>query len=378
MPSALHSSVLSLSHQLLLKAALLPPDQALLYWQTWQQCADGAITNSLNTLDTDGQRLLPLIFRNLETTSDPLLPHLRIHYLRTWTTNHALLHTLYPALHGLQAEGCEVLLIKGMALALRYYNDLGVRPAADVDLMVPLHQADRALDLLGQPQYGFEPTRFELRHRRLLHAMHLFNKHGADIDLHWHLLHQHAYPGTDAPFWADKQAMRLPNGQTVYTLSATHQIFHNLIHGFRWSKTAAIRWIPDTYYICKSQVPVDWHTLLDLAERYQMRVPVTQGLRLLQSLLDLELPPSIQVRLADMVPSPDEQAYFRLLGSVSNPLHKPVRFIRKHYSAHRLFRQGRDGLSFPAYLLRSLYLRLEWPYSDLYQRTQLPPNPPVL
>lgn len=368
--------MLTLSHQLLLKAALLPPALALNHWQTLQRRAEYTTRDPFNGLDTDSQRLLPLIFRNLEATDDPLLPQLRVLYLRTWQTNHRLLHTLYPALDALQANGIETMLLKGIPVALRYYGDLGVRPTADIDLMVPVHQADQALALLQQPDCGFRPTRFELRHRRLLHAMHLFNTHGSDIDLHWHLLYQHAYSGADQPFWADKQPLQLPSGQVVYRLSATHQVFHNLVHGYQWGESAAIRWIPDTYYICQSHDPVDWHALLDLAERYQMRIPVNEGLSLLQSLLGLELPVSVQTRLAGLVPEPDEAAYFRLLKPVSNPVHKAQRFIHKICLAHRIFRQGRDTLSFPAYLLRSLRFRIEWPYGDLYPYTQRPPLRP--
>ena len=367
--------MLTLSHQLLLKAALLPPALALNHWQAWQQTSESATRDLFNGLDSDAQRLLPLIYRNLETTGDPLLPALRLLYLRTWQTNHVLLQTLYPALEALQASGIETMLLKGIPMALRYYGDLGMRPAGDVDLMVPFHQAEQALALLRQPAYGFRPTRFELRHRRLLHAMHNFNARGIDIDLHWHLLYQHTYAGADQPFWADKQPLQLPGGQTVYILSATHQVFHNLVHGFGWGKATVLRWIPDTYYICQSQTPIDWHALLDLAEHYRMRIPVGEGLALLQSLLGLELPASVQTRLAALTPESDEATFFRLLGPVANPVHKAQRFFHKTYLAYRIFRQGRDTLSFPDYLLRRLHFGLEWPYSDLYQYTQQATRP---
>ena len=371
--------MLTAVQELLLKSALLPPDQALTHWLAWLRLdavSPETFSDRVRTLDADAQRLLPLIYRNLEFTAAPLLPQLRGHYLHTWRSNHNLLHMVYPVLKRLQAEGFEVMLLKGLPLALRFYRDLGVRPTADVDLLVPTHQAEAALALLTSPELGFRPTRYEFRHRRHLHAIHLLNREGRDLDLHWNLVSRHIYPGADAPHWASKQPLVLPNGQSVYSLSATHQIFHNLVHGFRWNEEYTIRWIPDTYQIYRQADDIDWSALLDLAEQYQMRIPVKTGLDLLRDLLGMELPATAADRLARLAPTPAEQRYLRLLTPVKNPLHKGVRFLQKHYLAYQLFGPRKSPLDFPAYLLSRFRQRVEWSRSDTYHLSQTPPPAP--
>lgn len=169
-------------------------------------------------------------------------------------------------------------MLKGMPLSMRYYKDIGVRMTSDVDFLVPTTCANKALEVLQHTAYGLQATAYETKHKNVLHAIHLFDPNGVDVDLHWNLMFHHAYPGADAPFWEDKQPINLPNGQMAYTLSPTHQIFHNLVHGFHWGQIPAIRWIPDSYIIFRDEAAVDWHALLDLSERYQMRIPVQQGL----------------------------------------------------------------------------------------------------
>ncbi len=366
---------ISTQQQRLLKAALLSPELALSYWQTWQHqqriCLSGdddaqQVLRLISRIDRDSQRLLPLIYRNLLGASDAFIPHLRGLYRGTWLKNQKHLLKAQTLITSLQSAGIDVIMLKGIPLSMQYYGDMGVRMTSDIDLLVPTDCADKALQVLQNPVYGLQATAYETKHRRILHAMHLFDPNGVDVDLHWNLMYHHAYPGADIPFWADKQPITLPNGTVSYTLSPTHQVFHNLVHGFHWGQSPAIRWIPDTCVICLNKTAVDWPALIDLSEQYNMRIPVQQGLQLLMAEFGLIVPDAVRDRLNTLSVSAAEQTYIALLSrSSSNALSKSIRYVRKNELAYRLFRRGKSGLSLSQYLWDHLQFRIDWKKRDL-------------
>lgn len=360
---------------LLLKAATFPPDAAFAYWQSWlNRCtidpSDASypqlLRKLIGTIDRDSQRLMPLIYRNLKATSGAFVSPLDGIYRASWVKNQKHLIQLQTLLNALQQEGIDAIMLKGMSMAIRYYSDMGVRMTSDVDVLVPTDVAEKALTVLQSPMIGLKATKYESKHRKILHAIHLFDPRGLDVDLHWNLLFYHAYPGADAPFWAAKQPIKLPNGTIGHTLSATHQVFHNLVHGFHWGGPPAIRWVPDTLIICRDTKVVDWHELIDLSEQYQMRIPIRQGLHLLMAEFGLILPDSARHRLDTLSVSTNENAFFSLFEQPAiSLLSKSIRFMRRHQLAYRLFRSGKPDLSFSQFVLRSIHFRLEWHKRDL-------------
>ena len=64
-----------------------------------------------------------------------------------------------PALQSLAGAGIPTLLLKGAALAVASYPDPGSRTMEDVDILVPLEDADRALDALIDGRLGHRLAR---------------------------------------------------------------------------------------------------------------------------------------------------------------------------------------------------------------------------
>src|SRR6202008_4308852 len=123
----------------------LPPDEAAAAW------ADVRSDLVLDDLwDAELHRLLPLVHSKLRAAgvADPDLARLRGLPRRTWYENQVALHRVRPGLDQLRAAGIPTLFLKGAPLALEHYGDLGLRPMADIDVLVPWADAPRALDLL--------------------------------------------------------------------------------------------------------------------------------------------------------------------------------------------------------------------------------------
>ncbi len=131
-------------HRLLLHAALDEAEAAMKAWRRWRELVE------FDDLDEPENRLLPLVYRNLGTqlADDPVVGRMRGVYRLTWTRNQLLASAGAEAVRELAAQGVPTLLLKGAALSLLNYRDMGVRPMADVDVLVPPAQARIAMDCL--------------------------------------------------------------------------------------------------------------------------------------------------------------------------------------------------------------------------------------
>lgn len=87
-----------------------------------------------------------------------------------------------------------ILVVKGIPLALRLYNDVGSRHAGDIDLWVPEHQVDAVHDLLLQhghiPKTGYaelSPHYRRLYRLRKIEIGYTHEKTGVSVEIHWRL-----------------------------------------------------------------------------------------------------------------------------------------------------------------------------------------------
>ena len=122
------------AHQALcLKAALLPGEAGLAAWRRLAAMIEP------ERLDAVSQSLLPLVYQNLARlgAGDPRIEALRDRYVLTWSDNQRQCHSALPLLHAFEQAGIDAVVLKGLALIARFYRDPGVRPMADVDVLVP-------------------------------------------------------------------------------------------------------------------------------------------------------------------------------------------------------------------------------------------------
>ncbi|QDK77989.1 nucleotidyltransferase family protein [Spirosoma sp. KCTC 42546] len=363
---------------LLLKAALFPANEALSCWQLWKKARrldqsiathENLLPSIFDPLDGDSQRLMPLVYRNLEKSGDPLIPHLRGIYRYTWMTNQRFLEKMKQVINTLHQAKIDTIVLKGIPLSLLYYKDMGVRLMYDLDVLVPTTEADQALQALLAAPLDLQSSKFEYTYRHLHHAMHLWDTRKVDVDLHWNVLSQHAYMGADTLFWASKQPLALTNSLFTNTLSPTHQLFHNFVHGFGWNTSLPppIRWIADSYVIyTKPDSTINWHALLDMAEWFQLTYPIRQSLRLLQAEFQLALPADVHERLEKMPLSSVEKSYFTLVRKKSsNLVSKVIRGLKRNQLAYQLFRKGKPVPPISHWMYDQIRFRLDWPKRDL-------------
>src|ERR671938_178933 len=99
--------------KLLLRAALRNGEEAVDAWRTWHATVD---ITQLD--DVASQRLLPLVYRNLQaqTATVPGLERIKGTYRYSWYKNQLLLQATAACLRAFHEAGIETIVLKGMAL----------------------------------------------------------------------------------------------------------------------------------------------------------------------------------------------------------------------------------------------------------------------
>lgn len=300
------------AQRLLLQAALKDGAAAVDAWREWVRAI------AFDEMDAASQRLIPLLARNLQRlgVDHPDVGRMRGIHRYWWSRNQILLRKLPQVLAALADAGIEAMVLKGIPLALRYYDDVGLRPMTDFDLLVPTVDADRALAVMAAHGWSInEPVRVFRRDRRIdVYARPGVGFVAADrteCDLHWHLLHDCCWDGADAPFWAHATTLAW-QGHSFRVPQATDLLFHVIVHGAAFNLMPPIRWIADaTQVMRRAPAEIDWDRLLDQAERRWLTVVVSEALAEITTLSGTAPPSAVTERLRRAYPSWAERQEYR-------------------------------------------------------------------
>lgn len=281
-------SVPSEEQRLILRVALLEGPEAREAAIAWLAKVDIA------RLGRASVRLLPLIYERFrqEGIQHPVVPVLRGIKRHTWCRNRLLFQQASEAIRALGAAGIEVMLIKGAALTIEYYQDYGLRSMDDVDLLVRYPDAGAAIEVLRRqgwkalalfvPEVKLrmqwnEQKGFSEETRQYVHAMHFVHPSGQDLDLHWNLTPFCLGPDADRDFWAASKEITF-EGQAVRVLDPADQLLHVCVHGAAWESVAPIRWIADALAVIRKTPQLDWKRLLLQARKRKLTLMVSSAL----------------------------------------------------------------------------------------------------
>lgn len=270
----------------LLRAALLEGNEACEAWRRWRAAIDWQAPFGPGTY-----RILPLLYARLAEhgIDDPILGRLKGVYRRVWCENRRAFHEGAKALAALHGAGVETLLLKGAPLALRYYQNPAHRPMADVDVAVPVADAARAARILERA--GFVPALPITDDAvRFLHSVPFTGPGASAIDLHWRPLFESPVDTDEDPLWVASEPFTF-EGLETRAPSPSDLLFQVIVHGMKWNRDPAFRWIADVAAIQRrAGSRVDWCRVVELARRYRTVLRVRSALRYLVDRIGLELP----------------------------------------------------------------------------------------
>ena len=277
--------------ELCLRAALLPSEAGHAAWHR----AVAAIAPE--RMDDASQSLRPLVYQNLARlgTGAEGIDALKERYLLTWGENQRSYHCVLPLLRAFEQAGIEPVVLKGMALIARFYRDPGLRPMADIDVLVPPSHAERAGELaveLGwHARYRLTPAFL-----RVKHAAPFEHPMGVACDVHWRVFEETGGGGADDEFRAAAEPVVF-QGTRLRVLSPTDQLLHVCGHAARWEPVPPIHWVADAVLILR-EGPLDWQRFLAHTAQRRFVLRMRHMLGYVREALGVAIPPAVEAELA--------------------------------------------------------------------------------
>ncbi len=159
------------------------------------------------------------------------MQRLKLHYFRNALQNARASELTEEVAAALAQQGIPVILLKGGALLHTLYDDPGLRPLTDVDLLVAERDVQRAaaqlrrIGLEGVPTAGV-PRRGPLCH---MHAVYC-RPETLPVELHWRLFEGYQpYVFDLAEVWTHARPHAAVSGN-VLTMSGEHELMHLCVH----------------------------------------------------------------------------------------------------------------------------------------------------
>jgi hypothetical protein len=232
-------------------------------------------------------------------------------YRHALMANRRMRRLQHVALEELHAAGVDVIPVKGITLASRYYGEIGLRPVRDIDLFVRrrhVRRACRVLHRLGyRPHAGLgRPLDFTALE---LGCLTYLKGDLPAIELHWDLPHRPVYRRGLAPavVWSRAQLLEV-DGEVVRCLCTADELRYLCIHCAADHDVDRLIWLVDIAELVRG-LPADWSWDNFVLETVAsgLATPVAVALAHCRAAIDLELPAGHLEALFAAARSPSER-----------------------------------------------------------------------
>ncbi|RMI02074.1 MAG: hypothetical protein D6681_10565 [Calditrichaeota bacterium] len=263
-----------------------------------------------------------------------LLNALAESYYATLARNTLLLQELERIVEAFEQAGIDVIVLKGAALAQTVYEDIGLRPMSDIDLLVRqgyLEQAVRIAQGMGYGEMIPEGQKAILAEEVDRHAV--FAKDNIALELHWNIVGGKEDWRTPPLDWVWEQTKPIAvSGHSGRTLKLSVNILflsahQALQHGLA---TGRLLWMHDVYRLLFQRGPdMDWDGLITMARELRWGASLRVVLKTVQDWFDYPIPIPVLTRLGqfqsaderqvrlkrERILTPSEEAWNRLVNT---------------------------------------------------------------
>jgi len=196
----------------------------------------------------------------------------------------------------IQAAGIEVILLKGVSIALLGFKRLGLRTNRDIDILVDtsqLEDCDRVLTGIGytrlEPAGPLSPA--ALKQWTTLHKDMVYRSREADaiVEVHWRLFdNPHLLPKLDV---GPMPRLAYGGGQ-LQVLPTSLNVIYLCLHGMQhaWSR---MKWLADLGAVLSTLSQIEIAQVYEEASKLGLRAPVGASLALCSEVLASPIPASI-------------------------------------------------------------------------------------
>jgi Uncharacterised nucleotidyltransferase len=247
--------------QLLLISALADDSTAV---EAWQEVRPQI---SIDELEPGSFQLLPLIYGNLSEAGqdDVDLQRLKGIYRRTWVKNNLLLARTKAIGEALAEIQIRAEFIEGVAIATRFYRELGLRPTSMIDVLVDAIDGQEAVAVLKRAGWTERPELMPSHSS----SRYVFDENANACVLRTRLATDLATATPDTRhgswLWPTGECHRVQD--TEFSVPPpTETLFAVCVSHARAARVPNTQWIVDAK-MAMQHAEIDWERLLDLARQ---------------------------------------------------------------------------------------------------------------
>lgn len=249
--------------------------------------------------------LLPLLYNHLNASCRDLIPgavlaKLKEEFLANSQYNLYLMRELIRTLNLLRANSIEALAFKGPVLGAMLYDDLSLRHAGDLDILIHKENFFRTKELLESAGYQMEPQLTksqESSHLRSHCEIQFVHRDQVSVvDLHWGLAPR-AFPFSLNPKDLFTRSVHLTfAGHPVRTFATEDLLTYLCMHASRdnWNRLESVALVAELLRVSDR---LDWAACLHRAEEWRGRNMLALGLTLARDLFGCDIPAEVVATL---------------------------------------------------------------------------------
>jgi hypothetical protein len=230
-------------------------------------------------------------------------------YGASWLWNERLLACARDLVETLGRAGIEGIALKGLALVMTSYRDVGVRPMGDIDILVPAGSVGAAAQALRgagwTPGYALTPGFVRVRH-----AAPFRRSSAEECDLHWRIFEEAGGAALDDDWRAQAVVVDF-RGTRFRVLRPEDQLLHVCVHASKWAPLPATRWVADALAIVRAG-GVHWPRLVTEARARRFVLRTRQALCYLSTAMNAPVPAAVLQHLSRLPVSPLERFEHRV------------------------------------------------------------------
>ena len=234
-------------------------------------------------------------------------------YMRNVACRIQFKNELERVLAVLNGHGIPVVVMKGGALAEIVYDDPGVRPMSDLDLLVPLDRSEEAWSAVRSLGYHVTVDEAEQRRMQVIDrqlAMLVHDTKSIIVEIHTHLVEAESPMRFDIEtFWDGTAEVELGNTQTL-TFAPEYQVANQCLNFFKdrdlFSYSALGQLCDVAEVIRVNQDEMDWDVFGSNGPLAKLTGPIFCGLYLARHLLDAPVPDGVLDRVSPSGFKPDD------------------------------------------------------------------------
>jgi len=237
----------------------------------------------------DEEGVLALLYENIkgfpEDIPQGVLERLKVHYLRSLARNAHIGRQVEPLFREIRRSGLNVVLTKGLRLALTAYSDVALRPFWDVDLVASSSDWP-ALEKILLSQGFVEAPRPEPGERRAAPGpawtySPYFRRGELVLEFHFNVLGLH-FPIRPVPADGVLPPTLAVGGTEVMVFSPEQELCYLCLHAQQHSYRKLI-WLTDIGQMA-TQEKISWNKVAEICQAFKIQAPVYHGLTLVNRL----------------------------------------------------------------------------------------------